>query len=110
MIGRRISRGGRPGLIGTAARTAVVAGTATAVSGRVAARHQQAAAASQPPPQPPPQPAPVAPEPAPAAPGPAPGALDEQALANLERLGTLHQQGMLTDEEFAQAKQRILTS
>jgi hypothetical protein len=101
MIGRRIARGGRPGLIGTAARTAVVAGTATAVSGRVAARHQRAAAASQPPPQPAPEEA--------AAPAAA-GALDDQALANLERLGTLHQQGMLTDEEFTAAKQRILTA
>jgi hypothetical protein len=98
MIGRRIARGGRPGLIGTAARTAVVAGTATAVSGRVAARHQRAAAASQPPPQPAPEEA------------AAPAALDDQALANLERLGTLHQQGMLTDEEFTAAKQRILTA
>ncbi|WP_037603501.1 SHOCT domain-containing protein [Streptacidiphilus rugosus] len=107
MIGRRVGRGGRPGLIGTAARTAVVAGTATAVSGRVAARHQQAAAASQPPVAPPP---PAAQAPAETAAAPAPGALDDQALANLERLGALHQQGMLTDEEFAQAKQRILTT
>jgi hypothetical protein len=107
MIGRRVARGGRPGLIGTAARTAVVAGTATAVSGRVAARHQQAAA--QPQPAAAPAPAPAAP--APVAPEPAgPGTLDDQALANLERLGTLHQQGMLTDEEFTAAKQRILTT
>ncbi|MEY9875100.1 hypothetical protein ABH931_004601 [Streptacidiphilus sp. MAP12-33] len=109
MIGRRVARGGRPGLIGTAARTAVIAGTATAVSGRVAARHQQAAVQSQPPPAAPAAPAaPVAPEPVQAA--PAPGGLDDQALANLERLASLHQQGMLTDEEFAQAKQRILSA
>ena len=37
LVGRRM---GRPGLIGAAARTAVVAGTATAVSGRVARRQQ----------------------------------------------------------------------
>src|SRR5260370_1445315 len=45
MIGRRVARTGRPGLIGVAARTAVVAGTATAVTGRVANRQQQRAAA-----------------------------------------------------------------
>ena len=35
-----LGRGGRPGLIGMAARTAVVAGTATAVSGHVQRRQQ----------------------------------------------------------------------
>ena len=98
MIGRRVGRGGRPGLIGMAARTAVVAGTASAVSGRVAARQQQQAAAHQAPP-------PVA------APDPTPGttpALDDQALSNLERLGNLHAQGMLSDAEFTAAKQRVL--
>jgi hypothetical protein len=38
MLRRGIGRVGRPGLIGTMARTAVVAGTATAVSGGVARR------------------------------------------------------------------------
>ena len=103
MIGRRLSRGGRPGLIGVAARTAVVAGTATAVSGRVAARHQQQAAQAAP--------QPVAE--AAAAPAPAPAAeaapvLDDQALSQLERLAALHTQGMLTAEEFSAAKQRVL--
>ncbi|MFN7150534.1 MAG: SHOCT domain-containing protein, partial [Microthrixaceae bacterium] len=37
---RGMMRGGRPGLVGTMARTAVVAGTATAVSGGVARRQQ----------------------------------------------------------------------
>ncbi|MFD0399923.1 SHOCT domain-containing protein [Kitasatospora sp. NPDC127121] len=101
MIGRRLSRGGRPGLIGTAARTAVIAGTATSVSSRVAARHQQATA---PPPEPPPAPAPQA---APAAPAAAP---NDQTLAQLERLVELRQSGMLTDDEFTAAKQRLLTS
>jgi len=41
-----IRRRGRPGLLGTAARTAVIAGTATKVSGNVAAK-QQAEAAQQ---------------------------------------------------------------
>jgi hypothetical protein len=82
-----------------AARTAVVAGTASAVSGRVAARQQQAAVQQAP--------APAAAEPAPAdATSPA---LDDQALSNLERLGSLHAKGMLSDAEFTAAKQRVLT-
>ena len=40
MLRRGIGRGGRRGLVGTVARTAVVAGTATVVSGGVS-RHQQ---------------------------------------------------------------------
>ncbi len=110
-------RMGRPGLAGTMARTAVIAGTATAVSGGVrnrqeasaqqaadaqadqqqqAALQQQAAAeqaaqaaAAQPPP-PPPAPA------------------GDDLIASLERLGTLHSQGVLTDEEFGAAKAKLL--
>jgi hypothetical protein len=86
-----------------AARTAVVAGTATAVSGRVARRQnekwdaqdQQQYEAQQQQYAPPP--------PAPAA---AP-AEDDQA-AQLQNLAQLHQQGVLTDEEFAAAKAKIL--
>ncbi|MER7753738.1 SHOCT domain-containing protein [Kitasatospora sp. NPDC097643] len=97
MLGRRLARGGRPGLVGTAARTAVVAGTATAVSGRVA-RHQAEKAAAEeavaaPPPPPPPAQAPA-------------GGSD--AIANLERLAQLHEQGALSDAEFAVAKSRLL--
>jgi HAMP domain-containing protein len=86
------------------ARTAVVAGTATAVSNRVSRRQaerwqqqdydQQAQYAA-----PPPQPAP-APPPAPA------GAAD--MTDELERLATLRNQGVLTDEEFAAAKAKLL--
>ncbi len=83
------------GLLRMAARTAVVAGTATAVSGRVARRQaarydepQQAA----PPPQQYAEPAP---------------AQDEQ-ITKLQDLAALHQQGVLSDEEFAAAKARIL--
>jgi len=101
MIGRRVGRGGRPGLIGVAARTAVVAGTASAVSGRVAARQQQQAAVHQ-------APAPAAAEPDPAPADAASPALDDQALSNLERLGSLYAKGMLSDAEFAAAKQRVL--
>ena len=46
MSGRPMMRRGRPGVIGVAARTAVAAGTSTAVSGRVA-RHQAERAAAQ---------------------------------------------------------------
>lgn len=124
MMGRR----GRPGLIGLAARTAVVAGTATAVSGGMQrhqaekanqeyqaqayqAQQQQAAmeaAAAQavanaqaaaPPPAPAAAPAPPA---APAGDGP-------DLMAQLTQLGTLHAQGILSDEEFAAAKAKLLS-
>jgi hypothetical protein len=88
-----------PGLVGTAARTAVIAGTATAVSGKVAqAQHAKAmeAQAQAPPPEPPP-----------AAPAAATGGGID--LDQLERLAALHAQGVLDDAEFAAAKQRIIT-
>ncbi len=87
------------GLLRMAARTAVVAGTATAVSGRVAHRQnekwdaqdqaqydqQQAAAAAAAPPAP-----------------------ADDPNAQLENLAKLHAQGVLTDEEFAAAKAKAL--
>lgn len=104
-----IARGGRPGLLGMAARTAVVAGTATAVSGAVA-RNQQRRAAEQ---QAsilhtpvPPAPAPLAVPPVPSASAATSGGDD--FFAQVEKLATLHQQGILTDEEFALAKRRLL--
>ena len=101
-------RVGRPGLVGTAARTAVIAGTATAVSGNVqrrqmsraqqeASEQQQQQAAMQPPPPPP------------AAPAPAPAAGTDDMIAQLQKLGQLHQQGILTDEEFAAQKAKLLS-
>ena len=112
-------RMGRPGLVGMAARTAVVAGTATAVSGSVQrhqadkqqsqyeqqqyeAQQQQAqmnAAAQQAVAQ---QQAAAAPA-APAAPS---GGTD--IVAELQKLGALKEQGILTDEEFAAAKAKLL--
>lgn len=115
-------RGGRPGLIGTMARTAVVAGTATAVSGNVqrrgaarqaqaadAAAYQQAqqqaameaqmqaaaaqAAAAQ-----------AAAAPPPAAPAPA----ADDPIAKLKELAELKSAGVLSDEEFAAMKAKIL--
>ncbi len=99
-------RRGRPGLMGTMARTAVVAGTATAVSGKVsnkqqqkaAAKQQQADAAQQQAAPPPPS------EPAPAAPS-----MDDK-MASLAKLGELKESGVLTDEEFAAEKAKILNS
>jgi hypothetical protein len=80
------------------ARTAVVAGTATAVSNRVSRRQanrwaDQGAAEE-------PQQAYEAPPPA-AAPAPDP-------IEQLRQLGELHAQGVLTDEEFAVQKSKIL--
>lgn len=96
------------GLIRGMARTAAVVGTAQATRGRVARRQQQRWAAEDqsqmyaqqaPPPQQRPQ---VASAPA-AAPAP-------DAIAQLERLAALKAQGILTDEEFAAQKQKILAS
>ena len=80
------------GLLRMAARTAVVAGTATAVSGRVA-RRQAARYDAQ-------QPQQYAPEP--------PAEAEDDATTQLQNLAALHTQGVLTDEEFAAAKAKIL--
>ena len=86
------------GLVRMAARTAVVAGTATAVSGRVqrrqAAKYDQQDAQQYAQQAPPP---PVAAAPA-----------EDEATAQLQNLAQLHQQGVLTDEEFTAAKAKIL--
>jgi hypothetical protein len=99
---------GRPGLVGTMARTAVISGTATAVSGSVAQRQHARAQAAQP--QAPSTVHPPASEPPyPAAP-PAPDALPTTGttLAELERLVALKQQGLLTDDEFTALKARLI--
>lgn len=82
-------------------RTAVVAGTATAVSGNVA-RRQQAKAAAQAPPPMPEQAAAVPPQAA------APAAEMDSKVDALTKLGALKEQGILTDEEFAAEKAKIL--
>src|SRR5687767_8052816 len=124
-----------PGLIRGVARTAVVAGTATAVSNRVSRRQAgrwaeqdaQAAYSQQaayPPPQYAPPPAPPAsayeqpaypPPPAPVEPPPpapvaaAPEGDDmSETLAQLQQLAELKAQGVLTDAEFEAQKRRIL--
>ena len=104
-----------PGLIRGVARTAVVAGTASAVAGRVNHRQQEKwAGQSQPqyaePQYAPPPPQYAAPAPVYAAP-PAPAAEPEvDRMAQLKQLGDLHTQGILTDEEFAAEKAKILGS
>ena len=109
------------GLLGMAARTAVVAGTATHVAGNVQRRQQrrwaEKDAAQQPPQQyeeqqPPPQqqyaaPPPPPPPPPPAAAAPAGGG---DLVGQLKQLGELHPQGAITDEEFAAAKAKLLGS
>lgn len=113
-----LRRMGRPGLVGLAARTAVVAGTATAVSGAMyghqqrkaqdqyeqeqyeAAQQQaqldaaaQQAVAAQAASAPPPAAAPA-------------GAVD--VVAELQKLAALKEQGLIDDAEFAAAKARLL--
>ena len=113
---------GRPGLIGLAARTAVVAGTATAVSGGIRAHQQnkaqqsaeaqaweaqqqqaamdaaaaQAVQNAQQVAAPPAAPTPTAPS----------GGAD--LIAQLDQLGALHSQGILSDDEFAAGKAKLL--
>ncbi|MGY1829394.1 SHOCT domain-containing protein [Geodermatophilus sp. SYSU D01180] len=89
-----------PGLLRGVARTAVVAGTASAVSGRV--RRRQANRWAQ-------QDAAAAPQPA-AAPVPPPRTDTDTKLAQLRELGQLHDSGVLDDAEFALQKSRILDS
>lgn len=127
-----ISRRGRPGLLGLAARTAVVAGTASAVSGSMAvkqqgqaqaardqaqfqAAQQQAqvdaavqsamAAAASAPPAVPPAAASAAAAPAAVA-APASPAVD--LVGQLQQLAALKDQGILSQDEFDAAKAKLL--
>ncbi len=91
-----------PGLLRGVARTAVIAGTATSVSNRVskrqgerwAAQEQQQYEQQPPPPQ--------------AAPAPAAG--EGSTIEQLKELGELKAQGILTEEEFAAQKAKLLGS
>jgi hypothetical protein len=97
-----------PGRLRGVARTAVIAGTATAVSNRVSRRQagrwseqeqaqayqQQQAQQQYAPPPPPPPP-------------PASSGMDDK-LAQLQQLGELKAQGILTEAEFEAQKARIL--
>ena len=76
-------------LLGTAARTAVITGTAKAVLGK--------GGNAAPPPE-----APAAPVAA------APTGMTDEKIATLQKLADLHKSGVLTDEEFAAQKAKIL--
>jgi phosphoglycolate phosphatase-like HAD superfamily hydrolase len=84
-----------PGLLRGIARTAAIAGTATAVSNRVSKRQGERWSQQEAPPQ---EQAPAA-APAPAAPS---------TLDQLKELGELKDQGVLTEEEFAAQKAKLL--
>jgi hypothetical protein len=90
-----------PGLLRGVARTAVVAGTATAVSNRVsrrqASRWSQQEAAQQQYAEPPPA----------AAPPPAAPAMEDE-MAEIQQLAQMKEQGILTEEEFTAKKKQIL--
>jgi hypothetical protein len=97
-----------PGLLRGVARTAVVAGTATAVSNRVSRRQANRWAAQEQPQyaepqyaepqyqQPPPPPPPAAPS--------------DDPVERLTELAQLRDRGILTDEGFAAAKAKVLQS
>ena len=91
-------------LMRTVARTAVVAGTAVAVGGAVHRRQDAKAQAAQGQAQPA-----AAPDAAAAAPedgAPVPGS--SEAIDQLKELAGLHEQGILTDQEFADQKAKLL--
>jgi len=82
-------------LMRMAARTAVISGTATAVSGRVARRQQGRWAAQEA-------------APAPAAPPPAAAPAEPDYVAELEKLAQLRDAGILTADEFEAKKRQLL--
>jgi hypothetical protein len=86
------------------ARTAAVAGTATAVSGGVRRRQERRWASQEAPPSPATPPPPTSPPPA-SAPEAGPSVIDQ-----LKELGELKAQGILTEEEFAAQKAKLLAS
>ncbi len=108
-------RRGRPGLLGTVARTAVITGTATAVHGAMTGARtsqQQQAAADQAAADAQAQQA-VADAQArqavasPAAAGPGSG---DDVIARIRELGELKQQGLISDEEFAALKAKLIST
>ena len=96
-----------PGLVRAVGRTAVIAGTATAVSNRVSRRQAGRWAAQE---APPPQQQQGQPyyydQQAP--PPPPPGAVTPDQIAQLKELGQLRDSGVLTQAEFEVQKERIL--
>lgn len=101
----RGGRVGRPGLLGTMARTAVVAGTARATTNAFDRRAQRRSAEQQAYAQ---QQEAYAPPPQQYAPSAQAAPDADDMVAKLEKLGQLHQSGALSDEEFAAAKAQLL--
>ena len=94
-----------PGLIRGVARTAVIAGTATSVSNRVSRRQARRWGYTDEPQQqeaPPPQQQYAPPPPPPAA------APEEDPIEQLRQYAKLRDDGILTDEEFAEQKRKLL--
>ena len=89
-----------PGLLRGVARTAAIAGTATAVSNRVSRRQANRWAAQEEPPQQQQQYYEAAPAPAPEP--------EVDTVAQLRELAKLRDDGILTEEEFAAEKRKIL--
>lgn len=87
-----IRRGRRPaaGLARTVGRTAVIAGTAQAVSGSVAARQRAATAKTT------------------DRPSTTPGVLTDEVVDQLKKLAELRDAGVLTDKEFSAKKAKLL--
>ncbi len=97
---RGVGRPAQPSLVNTAARTAVVVGTASAVSNKAASNQAAKAQAAAPP---------AADVAAAAAPVPdAPAALSDDVYEQLKKLGELREAGILTDAEFDAKKAQIL--
>jgi Short C-terminal domain len=88
-----------PGLLRGMARTAAVAGTATAVSGGVRRRQEARWAEKE---------APAAPPAAAAAPPAAAPQAGGSVIDQLKELGELKTQGILTEEEFTAQKAKLL--
>lgn len=88
------NRSGRPSLIGSAARTAgktaLIVGTANAVSGAQRNRAVAKAVSED------------------ASLRAADGGLSEEGIARLRKIAEFHQSGILSDDEFAEQKSRIL--
>ncbi len=86
-----------PGLLRGVARTAVIAGTATSVSNRVSRRQSERWSQQE---------TEQAPQAAAAPPPPAGG--EDSVIDQLKQLGELKSQGILTEEEFAAQKAKLL--
>lgn len=87
-----------PGLLRAVVRTAAIAGTATAVSNRVSRRQARRWGAQEP----------AQPAPAPVAAAPHPAASGPSVIDQLKQLGELKAEGILTEDEFAAQKAKLL--